>query len=49
MNLSKTGRYAAVLPEVTEDLRYQVVTGPFESPWYTITAVDRPDPSPTCK
>ncbi len=43
MNLSKTGRYAAVLPEVTEDLRYQVVTGPFESPWYTITAVDRPD------
>lgn len=35
-------RYAAVLPEVTEDLDYQVVTGPFASPWYRITAVDRP-------
>ena len=42
MNLAKTGRYTAVLPEVTQDLLYQVVTGPFESPWYTITAVDRP-------
>ncbi len=35
-------RYAAVLPEVTEDLDYRVVTGPFASPWYRITAVDRP-------
>ena len=35
-------RYATVLAEVTEDLDYQVVTGPFASPWYRITAVDRP-------
>ena len=42
MDRTRTGRYAAVLPEVTENLVYQVVTGPFESPWYTITAVERP-------
>ncbi len=42
MDPGETGRYAAVLPEVTGDLLYQVVTGPFASPWYTITAVDRP-------
>ncbi len=42
MDQARTDRYAAVLPEVTENLVYQVVTGPFESPWYTITAVERP-------
>ena len=42
MDQAETGRYAAVLPEVTEDLDYRVVTGPFESPWYSITAVERP-------
>ena len=42
MDQAETGRYAAVLPEVTEDLDYRVVTGPFQSPWYSITAVERP-------
>ena len=42
MNRAETDRYAAVLPEVVEDLDYQVVTGPFQSPWYKITAVERP-------
>ncbi len=42
MNAGEANRYAAVLPEVTEDLDYRVVTGPFASPWYRITAVDRP-------
>ena len=42
MDRVEEGRYAATLPEVSEDLVYQVVTGPFESPWYTVTAVDRP-------
>ncbi|MDE0028382.1 MAG: DUF4175 family protein [Deltaproteobacteria bacterium] len=41
-NAGGDNRYAAVLPEVTEDLDYRVVTGPFASPWYRITAVDRP-------
>ncbi len=35
-------RYAVALPEVNEDLDYRVATGPFASPWYRITAVDRP-------
>lgn len=42
MDLSPAGRYTAVLPQVTEDLDYQVATGPFRSPWYSITAVERP-------
>ena len=42
MDQAETGRYAAVLPEVTESLDYRVVTGPFQSPWYSITAVERP-------
>ena len=42
MDQAETGRYAAVLPEVTEDLDYRVATGPFQSPWYSITAVERP-------
>ena len=42
MTAGDADRYAAVLQEVTEDLDYQVVTGPFASPWYRITAVDRP-------
>ncbi|MDE0214389.1 MAG: DUF4175 family protein [Deltaproteobacteria bacterium] len=41
-NAGNDNRYAAVLPEVTEDLDYRVVAGPFASPWYRITAVDRP-------
>ena len=42
MDQAETGRYAAVLPEVTESLDYRVVTGPFQSAWYSITAVERP-------
>ncbi len=42
MDKVEDGRYAATVPEVSEDLVYRVVTGPFESPWYTITAVERP-------
>lgn len=42
MDTGGANRYAAVLPEVTEDLDYRVATGPFASPWYRITAVDRP-------
>ena len=42
MDRAENGRYAVVLPEVTEDLVYQVVTGPFQSPWHAVTAVDRP-------
>ena len=42
MDQAETGRHAAVLPEVTESLNYRVVTGPFQSAWYSITAVERP-------
>ena len=42
MDQAETGRYAAVLPEVAESLDYRVVTGPFQSAWYSITAVERP-------
>ncbi len=42
MDQAPDGRYTAVLPEVTEDLDYRVVTGPFQSPWHSITAVERP-------
>lgn len=42
MGQAQTGGYAAVLPEVAENLDYRVVTGPFQSPWYRITAVERP-------
>ena len=42
MDEARPSRYAASLPEVSEDLAYQVVTGPFASPWYKVTAVERP-------
>ena len=42
--MERTGpdRYAALVPEVTEDLDYRVATGPFASPWYRIAATERP-------
>ena len=42
MERDRNGRYAAELSEVTGDLDYKVAAGPFASPWYRITAVDRP-------
>ena len=42
MGEARPSRYTAALPEVAEDLLYRVETGPFASPWYTITAVERP-------
>ncbi len=42
MGEARPSRYTAALPEVAEDLVYRVETGPFASPWYTITAVERP-------
>ncbi len=45
MDQAPSGRYTAVLPEVAQDLDYRVVSGPFNSPWHSITAVERPSVS----
>ena len=42
MDRTRPDRYAALLPEVTEDLDYRVAAGPFASPWYRIAATERP-------
>ena len=42
MDRTRPDRYAAILPEVTEDLDYRVAAGPFASPWRRITATERP-------
>ena len=42
MDRTEPDRYAALVPEVTEDLDYRVAAGPFASPWYRIAATERP-------